>query len=183
MSWKLVVGGVLVVALVAAAALFEPWRIFTSSRVDEAVPAATPQPEPTGSQEPGAQEVEGGDTVEPAEPVELATGRFEDAEHGTTGSARIIELADGRRFVRFEDLATSDGPDLHVWLSESPSGGDWGSYDDGGYVRLGELKATHGNQNYEIPADAQIGSMRSVVVWCDRFDVAFGTAPVDLARA
>ena len=110
----------------------------------------------------------------------LATGEFEDGEHGTSGTARVLELADGRRFVRFEDLATSDGPDLHVWVTDQSSGGEWGSYDDGRYVRLGDLKATHGNQNYEIPDDADLEGIRSVVIWCDRFNVAFGTAPVRL---
>ncbi len=92
----------------------------------------------------------------------------------------MIELADGSRFVRLEDLAGSDGPDLHVWVTDQPSGGDWGSYDDGRYLRLGELKATHGNQNYEIPESADLDGLRSVVIWCDRFNVAFGTAPVRL---
>jgi hypothetical protein len=110
----------------------------------------------------------------------LARGRFESAEHETTGQALVLALADGRRFLRLEDLATSDGPDLHVWLTDQPSGGDWGSYDDGRYVRLGELKANHGNQNYEIPTEARLEGLVSVVVWCDRFDVAFGTAAVDL---
>lgn len=54
-----------------------------------------------------------------------------------------------------------------------------GSYDDR-YVKLGELKATHGNQNYEIPEDADLDGLKSVVIWCDRFDVGFGTAPVTL---
>ena len=71
----------------------------------------------------------------------------------------MLELGDGRRFVRFEDLATSDGPDLHVWVTDQPSGGEWGSYDDGRYVRLGELKATHGNQNYEVPGDADLAGI------------------------
>lgn len=92
----------------------------------------------------------------------------------------ILELADGRRFVRLEDFASSDGPDLHVWISDQPSGGEWGSYDDDRYVKLGELKATHGNQNYEIPEDADLDGLKSVVIWCDRFDVGFGTAPVTL---
>lgn len=55
-----------------------------------------------------------------------------------------------------------------------------GSYDDDRYVKLGELKATHGNQNYEIPEDADLDGLKSVVIWCDRFDVGFGTAPVTL---
>jgi len=151
---------------------FEPWRLFTSSHVDEPPPtsvpveAAPPAP-PSGAASPAA------DTV-------LSVGEFVDAEHGTSGTARILQLADGRRFLRIEDLASSDGPDLHVWLSAAESGSGWGSYDDGDHVKLGNLKATHGNQNYRIPADADLSAMRSVVIWCDRFNVAFGSAPVRL---
>ena len=177
------------VALLVAVGLwaFEPWRAFTSSEVDQALPTAAP----SAAASPSTPSVTPADTPadtpaeEPSpEPrpkvVDLAAGPFETAEHATTGRVRVVELADGRRFVRFEDLATSDGPDLHVWVTDQPSGGSWGSYDDGRYVRLGELVATHGNQNYEIPADADLAGLRSVVIWCDRFNVAFASAPVDL---
>lgn len=157
-----------VVAVVGLALwAFEPWRLVTSSTVDEAAPASTP----SATTPPRAS------TPTPRDRT-LATGDFEDAEHATTGTAHLIELADGSRFVRLAGLASSDGPDLHVWLSDRPSGGEWGSYDDGRHLALGELKATHGNQNYEIPGDADLRGMRSVVIWCDRFNVAFGTAPV-----
>jgi hypothetical protein len=172
-------GGVLLLAVLAAGlAWFEPWRLFTDSTVDEAVPTSAPQP--VGDSDP--QATDPGPTTSAPEPQDtvLARGRFESAEHETTGRALVLALADGRRFLRLEDLATSDGPDLHVWLTDQPSGGDWGSYDDGRYVRLGELKANHGNQNYEIPTEARLEGLVSVVVWCDRFDVAFGTAAVDL---
>ena len=176
---KPVVAVIGAVALVVGLWAFQPWRVFTSSEVDEAAPTSE------------VVVSEDADTHESAQPTPTATpaakpdsilarGTFEDAEHGTSGTALVIELGDGRRFVRFEDLATSDGPDLHVWLTDQPSGGDWGSYDDGRYVRLGDLKATHGNQNYEIPAAADIVGLTSVVIWCDRFNVAFGTAPVEL---
>jgi hypothetical protein len=111
----------------------------------------------------------------------LSTGRFVKAEHDTSGTARIIELTDGRRFLRLEGLATSDGPDLHVWLSDRTPGGSWFKYDDGDYLKLGNLKATHGNQNYEIPASADLRRFKSAVIWCDRFNVAFGAAPVKVA--
>ena len=171
-----------VVAVAVAAALavglwaFEPWRLFTSSELTEAAPTSASAPATT-DQAPGS------DTQEApvARDRVLARGSLEDAEHATSGSVRVLELADGTRFVRIEGLATSDGPDLHVWLSDRPSGGDWASYDDGRWVALGELKATHGDHNYEIPASAEIAGMQSVVIWCDRFNVAFGSAPVGLA--
>lgn len=168
-SWILVALGLGVLVLGVGAWLFEPWRLFTSSTVDEAVPTVASTPAPSG-----APTATASDRV-------LSEGEFVDGEHATSGTARLLELADGRRFVRVEGLASSDGPDLHMWLSDQPSGGEWGSYDDGRYVALGELKATHGNQNYEIPADADLSGLQSVVIWCDRFNVAFGTAPIGAA--
>lgn len=171
---KWIFGVVVLVAVGAGLWAFEPWRLFTSSEIDEARPAArvvdTATADPSGTPTPQSQ----------AADQTLARGEFEDAEHDTSGQVEILQLADGRRFVRFEDLASSDGPDLHVWISDRPSGGDWNSYDDGRYVKLGELKATHGNQNYEIPESADLHGLKSVVIWCDRFNVAFGTAPVAL---
>ncbi|EON23575.1 secreted protein [Nocardioides sp. CF8] len=168
-----VVAAVLVVGV--GAWLFQPWRILTSSTVDEAVPTATSGADQTESATPVDKP-----TTTPTD-RELGAGTFVDAEHATAGAVRLLELADGRRFVRIEGLASSDGPDLHVWLSDRPSGGDWGSYDDGRYVALGGLKATHGNQNYEIPAGADLAGLKSVVIWCDRFNIAFGTAPISAA--
>lgn len=165
-------------AVVVAVGLwaFEPWRAFTSSTVDEAPPTvkgvvATGNPTSTAT------------PPTPTEPTVLATGRFVDAEHDTSGRARILELADGSRYLRLEGLATSDGPDLHVWLSDDKAGGSWFTYDDGEYLRLGELKATHGNQNYRIPDDANLSAYQSAVIWCDRFNVAFGAAALDLSAA
>ena len=173
----LVLGPVAAVVLAVGLWAFEPWRLFTSSHLDEPAPATAVSPAP--------ETAEGGPVASPpaADPADrvLSTGRFVDAEHGTSGTARILELADGRRFLRLEALAGSDGPDLHVWLSDARSGGDWHSYDDGRYVELGELKATHGNQNYPIPAETSLDGLRSVVIWCDRFNVAFGTAPIRLS--
>ena len=179
-SRALVAAGVVgALVLTVGLALFEPWRLFTSSEVDEPAPVSQPSvtaesetPAPTKAPAPAPEP-----SPEPQDRV-LGEGTFENAEHDTSGRATVLELADGRRFVRLEGLATSDGPDLHVWLTDQPSGGEWGSYDDGRYVRLGELKATHGNQNYEVPADADLDGLTSVVIWCDRFDVAFGTAPI-----
>lgn len=168
----------LVALVVVAVGLwaFEPWRLFTSSEIDEDRPASSAATTSTSTGSPASPTTQ----ATPATDRVLARGEFEDAEHDTSGRVEVLELADGRRFVRIEDLGSSDGPDLHVWLTDRRSGGDWNSYDDGRYLKLGELKATHGNQNYEIPASADLTGLRSVVIWCDRFNVAFGTAPVSL---
>jgi Electron transfer DM13 len=160
-------------ALVIGLALFEPWRAFTSSHLDEPAPAAAPQTT-------GIPTTATPTTATPATPAVLAEGAFVSQEHETAGTARVLELPDGSRVLRLEGFSTSDGPDVHVWLSTAEAGGEWASYDDGRYVPLGEIKATEGNHNYVIPADADLTGLRSAVIWCDRFNVAFGSAPLAL---
>jgi hypothetical protein len=168
---------VALVAIGVGLALFEPWRAFTSSHVDEAAPVAATRPAPAGG---GETSTSAPTTTTPPQPVVLAEGSFVSQEHDTTGTARVIELADGSRVLRLEGFHTSDGPDVHVWLSEATAGGDWHKYDDGRFVPLGEIKATDGNHNYAIPPDADLVGLRSAVIWCDRFNVAFGSAELAL---
>lgn len=80
-----------------------------------------------------------------------------------------------------ENLATSDGPDLRVWLTDQPvkAGHDgWYVFDDGLYVEVGALKANRGNQVYDVPAGTDLGRITSVTIWCKRFSVSFGAAPL-----
>ena len=139
-----------------------------------------PPPEPAATQA-AAPEPPAPEAAAPTEPTTLASGTFVDGEHATSGTATILQLPDGSRFVRLEGFSTSDGPDVDVWVTDQQAGGDdWGKYDDGRYVSLGDLKGTDGNQNYPIPADADLSGLTSVVIWCDRFNVAFGSAAVTL---
>jgi hypothetical protein len=184
---------VLVIGGAVGLALFQPWKLFTRNTVNEAAPVATaaapaaalvPAPPTIGANPtagPTADPEPVDPTAEPAEPVVLASGTFVDGEHATTGTATVLQLPDGSRYLRLENFSTSDGPDVDVALSDQSAGGDeWGKYDDGRYLPLGDLKGTDGNQNYEFPADADLTGLTSVVIWCDRFNVAFGTAAVTL---
>lgn len=108
----------------------------------------------------------------------VSSGTFESQEHATSGTALVLELPDGGHLLRLENLASSDGPDVKVWLSSLEAGGDWFKYRSGRYVDLGAVKATHGNHNYVIPAGTDLSGLTSVVLWCDRFSVAFGSAPL-----
>jgi hypothetical protein len=86
--------------------------------------------------------------------------------------------------LRIENLDTSNGPDLKVWLTDAPviEGEDgWRVFDDGAYVDLGALKGNQGSQNYTIPADVDLSDLTSVAIWCDRFSVSFGAAELQPA--
>ncbi len=47
-----------------------------------------------------------------------------------------------------------------------------------GFIDLGSIKGNVGNQNYEVPADTDLGKYRAVTIWCRRFGVNFATAPL-----
>ena len=99
-------------------------------------------------------------------------------DHGTRGVARVLELADGSRVVRLEALDTSNGPDLYLYVTSTPAAGEESTFDDE-FVNLGRLKGNQGDQNYELPPDTDLTRFATVLIWCDRFDSAFGAA--DLA--
>ena len=178
--------GALVVLGIALAA-FQPWRLFTNTTVHEALPSSAVVPTGTPgstSASPGSPSASPGSpsasrTAVAGPPVTLATGSFLTHEHHTSGRVRVLQLSDGSRVLRLEGLDTSDGPALHVWLSDQPvrAGRDgWGAFDDGAYLDLGDLKANHGDQNYPVPATADLQHLTSVSVWCARFHVSFGAA-------
>ena len=47
-----------------------------------------------------------------------------------------------------------------------------------GYVEVGKLKGNVGDQNYDVPEDVDLAKYRAVTIWCNRFGVNFGTAPL-----
>lgn len=110
-----------------------------------------------------------------AQATALASGTFVDGDdHPTSGNARIVEAADGQRYLEFDASFSSDaGPDLVVLLHKEavPQ-----SYDSSNYVNLGQIQRTVGAQRYAIPADVDLASIQSVVIWCREFNVTFGYA-------
>ena len=165
-----VAAGVATAAAVALGAFvlvwFQPQKLFIDERVDEALPSAAAAPS-------------GRDTAAAERPMlrTLSLAPFVSHEHASRGRARVIRLADGRRYVRFERFRTSNGPLLRVYLSAARADGPGGAFDDR-FVDLGALKGNIGDQNYLIPAATRLRAYRSVVVWCKRFGVPFAAAPV-----
>ncbi|HEV7679483.1 MAG TPA: DM13 domain-containing protein [Candidatus Dormibacteraeota bacterium] len=171
-------GGVLAVAAVVAFVLvyFQPQALFINHTVDEPLPAAAALASASPSATPSGNAVVPQPVATTRPEQTLARGEFRSLEHHTTGVALVIRLADGSAVVRIENLDTSNGPDVHVTLSPTPSTA--GDRDYGDYVDLGSLKGNRGNQNYSVPAGTDLSRYRSVVIWCKRFTVGFGVAPI-----
>jgi hypothetical protein len=101
----------------------------------------------------------------------VSEGSFRNGFHKVSGQASLIET-DGQKFLRVENFATENGPDLFFYLIRNDSGQPQG----GDFINLGRLKATQGSANYEIPADINLADYQSVSVWCKVFSVNFGSA-------
>ncbi|WP_405814219.1 DM13 domain-containing protein [Streptomyces sp. NBC_01390] len=182
LSRPVVVGCLTMAVVMVGAGLywFQPWKLWQDETVREALPAATDMPTPSAAPSKSAS----APAAPAGDPATLASGDLISHEHATSGEVRLLRLADGSHVLRLEDLDTSNGPDLHVWLTDAPvkeGRAGWGVFDDGKYVSLGKLKGNKGDQNYRLSADVDPAAFTSVSIWCDRFDVSFGAA--ELARA
>jgi len=180
--WLWGIGAALAVsAVVGGALVFQPWLLFIDVRVDDEIPAAvaTATPEPTPAASASVEPAEQITPAPPTGPVDLLTGSFISHEHTTSGSVRVIENPDGTRQLALVGLETSNGPDVHVWLSAGPvvEGTD-GWFTAAGYehIDLGPIKGNIGDQLYDIPADVDLSVFRTVDLWCEQFSVSFGAA-------
>jgi hypothetical protein len=104
--------------------------------------------------------------------VELARGEFTSIEHSSRGVASVVRLRDGGRVLTLTRFSTSPGPDLRVRLvaGQSEDGASEGARD------LGALKGNKGNQQYTLPAGADLRRYGAVVIWCRAFSAAFAKA-------
>lgn len=147
-------------AVIAAPAgwyLFRPELLFVNKTVSEALPV-------------------------PSAPVDtittVAMGAFHSNAHDTKGKATVLRLADGRMVLRLTDFATSNGPDVRVYLVAANDVNDNKTPKTAGFIDLGSLKGNIGDQNYEIAPTVDLSKFRAVSIWCKRFSVNFGSAPL-----
>jgi len=156
-KWRIVVLAVVVIALTVAWYAFRPERLFVNRVVREELPAAQ-----SGS-----------------EAQALESGRFHGVAHPTEGSATIYRVGDGSRILRFSNFKTSNGPDVHVYMVAADDAKDSQSVQRAGFIDLGTIKGNIGDQNYRLGPDVDLSKYRAVSVWCKRFSVNFGTAPLN----
>jgi hypothetical protein len=106
----------------------------------------------------------------------LSRGDFFEVENPGRGTASILELVDGRLVLRLEDFETVATPELFVWLSQAPDPRTSIEAVEAPHVELGPLRASLGNQNYDIPAAVTLDQIRSVVIWCEPVNIVYTAA-------
>jgi hypothetical protein len=98
---------------------------------------------------------------------EISKGTFTSDAHTTTGTVKIIEKTDTKKYLVFENLVSDAGPDLRIYLS-----------DDKNASNYTEITADVKNGTYElsIPTTADLNTQKYVLVWCKQFSILFGSA-------
>ena len=154
-KWKIVIP-VLALGLLAVWYAFRPERLFVDRRVNEALPGA----------------------ADPSSAMVLESGTFYGIMHPTAGTATIYSLANGDRLLRFTNFKTSNGPNVHVYLVAAADAPDNASVLRAGLINLGSIKGNIGDQNYMLPREVDLSKYEAVSIWCERFRVNFGAAPL-----
>jgi hypothetical protein len=89
-----------------------------------------------------------------------------------SGVATVVQQPGGRRLLTFSRFDVDPGVDVDVYLV--PADGS----DVSDRVELGSLKGNVGDQQYEIPAEADLNRYATVVLWCNPFTVRIAVAPL-----
>ena len=76
------------------------------------------------------------------------------------------------------DFEVGPGPKFHVYLVPLAEVTPDTDVPKTMFVDLGRLKAFGGSQNYAIPPGIQLGDFKSVVIWCEQFNVLISPAAI-----
>jgi len=146
MKLRKLVAPVIVAAVAIPIGIYTISPLFISATVNEPLPATTDVP-----------------IDKPLSGIFMG---LHDGFHNVDGNVKVVSLTDGSRILRLENFKSTNGPNVHVYLSTDKRATD--------YVDLGKLKANNGNQNYDIPAGTDIRKHNIVLIWCKDF-VSFGS--------
>ena len=115
-------------------------------------------------------------------PSVVAGGTFTEIDvlHTAKGTVTIYQLPDDSRLLRLEDFDVTNGPDLHLYLVRNPKPREQKDVGND-YIDLGALKGNVGNQNYQVPTEADLTAYRGIIVYSVQFGVIFSSAELRLS--
>lgn len=163
--------------------LWERSLLEEASPLAEAAAGVTPTPTAGGGKQPTPAPTAGASAQPTAVPTPGLPPAFEprvtasgtlagaDSFHFGNGTALVIETAPDTYTLRFVDFSVRNGPDLFVYLTADANNLE-------NAINLGELKATDGAFNYEVPAGTDVSRFTHAIVWCRQFEVLFASAPL-----
>jgi hypothetical protein len=102
--------------------------------------------------------------------IKIATGSFTGAgSYSVSGRVTWFKNTN-KQILYLNNFSASSGPDLKVYLSKDIAASS--------FINLGNLKGLTGNQEYDIPASANLSEYKFVLIWFQRFSANFGTSNI-----
>jgi hypothetical protein len=96
------------------------------------------------------------------------SGKFSNGPYGSVSGDVKIYFQDGRDVLALENIAVSNGPDLHVYLSQE--------IQPVNFIDLGKLKSTNGNQLYTVNGTTDFNVYKYALIHCEQYNHLFGSA-------
>ena len=95
-------------------------------------------------------------------------GTFINGPYGTVSGVAAIYFQNNQYLLALENVAISNGPDLHVYVSKEilPMN----------FIDLGRLQSTSGNQIYTIQGSPDFTQYKYALIHCQRYNHLFGSA-------
>ena len=172
MNKKLLIAAI-VAAIILPIGTYAVSPLFINTTIDEPLPLSVKNEKTLVT---GAMSKDGSEIMMKKETMfKSLSGSFVgagDGIHNAEGTSKVISLEDGTSILRFENFKSTNGPDLYVYLATDDSATD--------FIDLRRLKASNGNQNYNIPDGTDLSKYDTVLVWCKQFSVLFGSAELKL---
>ncbi len=120
--------------------------------------------------ETGASTVTLNEMVNPVAAV-VKKGDFMSGPYGNVSGMAELFKQDTVYTIKLTNFASSNGPDLHVYLSKEVMPVN--------YIDLGSLKSTNGNQVYNIPGKPDFSAYKYIAIHCVAFNHLFGSAIIN----
>ena len=96
------------------------------------------------------------------------SGTFNNGSYGTvTGSAKIY-FQNNKHILALENFSSSNGPDLHVYISKEVQPVN--------YIDLGRLQSVSGNQQYQLTGTVNFSEYKYALIHCQQYNHLFGSA-------
>ena len=107
-------------------------------------------------------------------PVDMSTamsrfsGTFGNGPYGSVNGTAKIYFQNNQYILALENFNSSNGPDLHVYISKEVQPVN--------YIDLGRLQSVSGNQQYSLAGNINFTEYKYALIHCRQYNHLFGSA-------
>ncbi|HEU5166099.1 MAG TPA: DM13 domain-containing protein [Chitinophagaceae bacterium] len=95
-------------------------------------------------------------------------GTFGNGPYGAVNGTAKIYFQNNQYILALENFSSSNGPDLHVYISKE--------LQPVNYIDLGKLQAVSGNQQYQLTENISFSEYKYALIHCQQYNHLFGSA-------